>query len=442
MADTLRPRVKLSETIQELVTPGASPLVIGIMGISQQGTENEFNLYTNIADLETDYGRNVSNGAQLVALAETAFAEGATAVKVCSIGTPTVTDTDALTAPAAAGAESVTVASNTGYAPGGVIYIGTGNAGFAFEERRVITSISGAGTINFAGDPLQFDHTVSESVHLVTEPVAADYTDAFVKLQKDRDINCVLTQNDDNTTATALLAAVNGAIAKDNVMFAVRSFARGVDEATAKSATSGHDDSGMVAVWPTVLDKNGKYLTGSFGAAAVAGAISGRGVPAVNYNLLELDSFGGIETDITDYDALIENGVSPIEFVDNTIRVSRLITTNLTIDGSPSDLLQEASVRINVNHIKRTVQRQLERRFLRSGNTPSTREQIRSTVRNILISFVQNEILTTDEATGTPGFKDPQVTPDPENRKQVRIEVEIAPTLPLVWMDLNFRLNL
>lgn len=442
MSNLLRPRVFVNESIQELITPGANPLVVGLIGVSEQGTENIFQLFDNIADVETEYGTNLSNGANLVAMARLAFAEGATQVKLCSIGTPTVADTDALTVAAQPGDEQVTIASNTGYAIGEVIYIGSGNAGFEFEERRVITGVSGSTIIQFTGDPLQFAHSTTESVHEVTEPVAGDFTTALGKLELDRDIQAVAIQSDNDTINANLLTAVNNAYANQNFMVALRGCQRGTTESSAVSKATAHNDDFMILVFPTLLDKNGKYLDGYMGAAAMAGAVAGRGVPGVNFNLLELESFAGVEVEISNIDTLIAGGVTPIELRDNVIRGVRLMTTSLTINGQPSDLLEEGSVRFNVNRIQRTVQRALEQRFLTAGNTPSTREQIRSTVKNILRDFAIQEILVTDEATGTPGFKDPLVRTDSNNRKQVNVEIEIAPTLPLVFIQLNFRINL
>ena len=442
MSNLLRPRVFVNESIQELITPGANPLVVGLIGVSEMGTANVFQLFDSIADVEAEYGLNTSKGALLVEMARLAFAEGATEVKLCSIDTPTVADTDALTVAPAAGDSSVTVASNTGYAASDVIYIGSGNAGFAFEERRVVTGISGGTIIQFTGDPLQFDHTTSESVFKVTEPVAGDFTTALGKLELDRDAQLVVIQSDNNTINGNLLTSVGNAYNNQNFMIALRGMARGTTEAASIIQAAVHDSDFMIQIFPTLTDKNGKYLQGFMGASAVCGAISGRGVPGVNFNLLDLESFGGVEAEIADIDALIDGGVTPIELRDNAIRVVRLMTTSLTLESVPSDLLEEGSVRVNVNHIQRTVQRALEKRFLTAGNTPSTREQIRSTVKNLLREFALSEILVTDEVTGTPGFKDPIVKTDSSNRKQVNVEIEIAPTLPLVFIKLNFRINL
>jgi hypothetical protein len=206
--------------------------------------------------------------------------------------------------------------------------------------------------------------------------------------------------------------------------------------ATAVTNAGNLDEDLCTLVWPNVTDTVGKYLQGFETAAMFAGALCRRGIPNVNFNLLDLETATGVVSLITDIDALISGGVTPIEISDSEVRAVRAVTT------SSDPLEQELSVRLNVNIIKRTIQRNLERTYLTSGNTLETRESIKTTVTDILVRYNDNGILTTDERTGTPGYKAPLVETDANDARRVIVTVEIAPTQPLVWIVVNLYVRL
>lgn len=441
MSELLRPRVSITEVLQQLTTSGNNPVILGIIGASASGDTTKFQEFTTFSDVEAEYGANTGRGQKLVELARKAFGEGASIIRCMSVGTATLPQAaTTLASAASAGATTISVTSATGLAIGNIIYIGTYAAGFKYEERRVISGVSGT-DISFV-EALQFDHASGEAVAEVTEKVAADYADAFAQLEVDRRIQLVVVDSDADLVITSLMTSVNNAASNENIMVAVRGFARGTSEATAITSANTSNDDRLLAVFPTLTDEIGKYMSGFEGAAMVAGAIIGRGVPGPNFNLLELVNASGVEAPIADFDAMLEGGVSAIELEDNTVRLTRLITTSVTIDSVASDLLEEGSVRLNVDQLQRLVQRTLERKFLTSANTLATRLAIGNEVTRILSIYNELGILAQDETTGTPGYKTPSVTTNSANRKQIDVAMEIAPAMPLVFIKLNFRINL
>lgn len=441
MAETQRPRVSITELLQQLSPSGNSPIVLGLIGASTGGDTTKFLEFTSYSEVETEYGANTGRGQLLVELARKAFGAGASTVRCMSIGTATLPQAaTTLASAAAAGATSVVVTSATGLSIGDTIYIGTYAAGFKYEEMRVISGVAST-TISFT-TALQFAHASGEAVAEVTVKTASDYATAFTALEIDRNIQIVVTDSDVTAVNTALMTAVNNAAAKQNIMVAIRGWARGVSASTAISDQATSNDDRLIGVFPTTTDLVGKYLTGAEGAAQVAGAAIARGIPGANMNLLELPDATGVEAPISDFDALFNGGVSPIELQDGVVRVTRLVTSSVTINSVASDLLEEGSVRLNIDQLQRNIQRTLEKKFLTSGNTLDTRIAIQGEVTKILAAYNNAGILAQDETTGIPGYKTPVVTTDSTNRKQVNVDIEIAPTMPLVFIRLNFRINI
>lgn len=441
MAEAQRPRVFINEALQQLAPSGNSPVVLGLIGASTGGDTTKFLEFTSYSEVEAEYGANTGRGQLLVELARKAFGAGAATVRCMSIGTATLPQAaTTLSAAVAAGDTSISVTSATGLSIGNTIYIGTYAAGFKYEEMRVISGVSGT-TISFA-TALQFAHASGEAVAEVTPKTASDYTAAFAALETDRKIQIVVVDSDVTAVNTALMTAITNAAAKQNIMVAVRGWARGTSASTAISENGTANNDRLIGVWPTVTDLVGKYLTGAEGAAMVAGAVIGRGLPGANMNLLELPEATGVEVPVADFDALFNGGVSAIELQDGVVRVTRLVTSSITLNGVASDLLEEASVRLNVDQLERTIQRTLEKKFLTSGNTLDTRIAIQGEVSKILAAYNNAGILAQDETTGTPGYKAPIVATDSANRKQVNVDIEIAPSMPLVFIKLNFKINI
>ena len=111
MSNNLVPKVSITEAVSSLATPQDNLVTIGIIWTSQSGTANTVYAISSVSQADAIFGTNYANSAYLMPMIRRAFAEGASSVKAVSIGQPTVKHTAALTADAAAGSDSIEVAS-------------------------------------------------------------------------------------------------------------------------------------------------------------------------------------------------------------------------------------------------------------------------------------------------------------------------------------------
>ena len=197
-----------------------------------------------------------------------------------------------------------------------------------------------------------------------------------------------------------------------------------------------------VLVYPNLVEFSGKILTGGETAAVVAGAIVGNGLPKLNHNFTEFISVGGVASKVLDPDALIVAGVSPILVKRGEILLARFLTTRTNSLGVPEKTWQEASVRLNVDYLEKTVQRRLQSKFLQTGNTPEVRLAIKMEVLSILETFSSTQVIVADSASGTPAYREPLVTVDPSDDTKVNVQIEISPAKPLNFITLNFKVLL
>lgn len=209
MSSNLVPKVILTETASSLTGGGSGQVVIGIIGTSQQGTTNTVTKISSTSEANAIFGSNTAYGANLVKMISRAFAEGASVVKAVSIGTPTLDAATSganapkaiLTVASAAGATTITVTDGTAYAAGKVVYIGTGNA-YDKEESAVVASVAGA--VVTLTTALTFAHAIGESATIVTAKTSSDYTDAINALLPDDSKTIVVSEFNDDTTASAI----------------------------------------------------------------------------------------------------------------------------------------------------------------------------------------------------------------------------------------------
>lgn len=318
------------------------------------------------------------------------------------------------------------------------MYIGTGNA-YGKEEVRKVVSIAGA--VVTLDAPLSFDHSVGETAVIVTAKVTGDYTNAIAALLPDETKNIIVSEANDATTAAAIKTMCESSATLYSTPCVYIRGPEAVDtEATSITKAQTLNSKRVVSVYPLLADFNGALLTGGETAATVAGAIAGNGVPKLNHNFTTFSNVGGVASRITDYDALITGGVSPIELKYNTIHIVRFVTTYTTLNGVPDATWKEAAVRLNVDHIQRTLTRRVQGKFLQSGNTPQIRLAIKTEAIAVLNQYAADGILVADERTGTPAFRDPIVSTDANDNTKVNVDIELSPGKPLNFISLNFRI--
>jgi hypothetical protein len=123
MSSALVPKVILTETASSLSGGGGGQVVIGIIGTSASGTANTVTKVSSTAEASTLFGSNTAYGANLLKMVSRAFAEGASTIKVVSIGTPTLDAATSganaskavLTGVSLAGASTISVTDGTAY---------------------------------------------------------------------------------------------------------------------------------------------------------------------------------------------------------------------------------------------------------------------------------------------------------------------------------------
>jgi len=330
--------------------------------------------------------------------------------------------------------------ASTGYVAGDVVYLGTGNT-YQFEERRVVLSAS-AGTIKFT-EPLTFKHYIGEIISNVTESESTAYVNAITEMEKDEDKSILVCElNDDDTSDLIQTMCLNSYNNYNTPCVYFRGSELADDETSVKAKAIAMNDDRAFMIYPLLTDFNGKTVSGGECAAAIAGAISGNGVPKLNHNFTELTSFGGVVSRITDMDGLISSGVMPIELKYNSIHIVRFVTTNTLKDGIPDFTRQEGAIRLNMDYIEKAISRDIQSKFLQKGNTSQVRGAMQTAITVLLNNYTSMDILIADSITKTPAFRTPIVTTDNEDRTKVNVDIAVSPGRPLNFITLNFKVYL
>ena len=447
MTNALVPKVTLAESAGNLGVPQTNQVVIGMIGVSSGGTAtvNTVQQVISVAQAETLFGANTSKGADLLKMIKRAFQEGASIVKAISIGTPTVAaatnaNQGLLTADSEAGAMTATVADATIYTAGMVVYLGT-NQSYDREERLVVDT--GVGTTVTFTTALKFKHYTGEDLKIITQKTSSAYSTAITAMESDEDKSIVICDlNDDDTAALLKTMCDNSTVNYNTPCVYFRAPTFGEVAATVQTNATNHNSSRVVQLFPNLVDFNGKTLNPGETAAVVTGAIALNGVPWPNHNLTSFVSVGNAETKITDMDALIAAGVTPLELKGGTVHIVRLVTTYTLLNNVPSTLWQEGSVRLNVDYIQRVLARDVQAKFLQKGQNPQTLLALKQEVNAYLSQFASSNILVADVTRNVPAFRPPVVTVDADDATSVTVEIEISPGKPLNFVNLKFSINL
>lgn len=440
MSNTTVPKVSLVESIGQIASPASNVITLGMIARSSLANGAVANTIYDIQSLkqaEYYFGSNWSNARNLVPMIKAAFDEGASRVKAISIGEPTTGNHTFLGADADAGATTITVVSGTQLTSGDTIYIGT-NSTYDYEEKRTVNGAP-SGNVITLNAALTFAHYSGERVQVITPPVSTDYSTAITEMGMDEDKSLVTCELNDDATTVLMKAMCDDSYTN---YYTPCVFIRCVDSdinaaAAIVSAGVANDDR-VVLLYPTLKDFNGKTLEGNIVSSAVAGAISKNGIPKLNHNYTQLVNFGNVYARITDYDALINGGVTPIELKNSTIRVVRFITTWLLKNGVLDTTWKEAAVRLNVDYMEKTIQNRLQSLYMQKGNTERTREAIKQTIISALQEFEAQEIIKADATRGLVAYKTPVITTDAGDSTKVNAEIQICPTKPLNFITLNF----
>ena len=445
MSNLLVPSVKITETATSLSVPSANGVVLWVIWTSEKWTANTVYTINSVAEADTYFGSNYAYWATLVPMIKKAFAEWAFQVKWVSIWTPTKATATALTqwtltADSAAWALTITVASATIYTGWMIVYVWTWST-YSQEERMVVATWVGT-TVTFT-TAFKYPHYVWELARIITVKVDWDYTSWITALESEENKWIVVCESNSDATTVAILTMCANSYNNYQTPCVFIRWPELADDATsviANATTS--NNSRCINVFPNLVDFNWNTITGWETASAVAWLIIWNWLPKLNHNFSEFQNYGWVASTITDMDALISGWVTPIALKYWTIHIVRFITTSKLSNWVPDYTWREASIRLNIDIIEKTISNEIRAKYMQKGNTQGIRDSIKNKITTMLDVFVADEILVPDVNTNTPAYRTPVVTTDITDNTKVNVEIAVSPWKPLNFITLNFKISI
>ena len=151
---------------------------------------------------------------------------------------------------------------------------------------------------------------------------------------------------------------------------------------------------------------------GIYGAAAMAGLLSGQQDPALPVHGVGLKGLSSLSQKFTEseIDTLVQGGVTQLEAVGGEVSAIRAVTTRTTTAGAADSAWREITTVMIVDDVVPGVRNALRAKFLRKKNNSATRGAIRSQVAVELEKRRQREIIDSyDEITVEQDQEDPTV---------------------------------
>jgi len=233
------------------------------------------------------------------------------------------------------------------------------------------------------------------AARVLAVPVNVDegYENAFSLLSCQEDVKVMLCDSEDITVQQALQACVEEASAAQRERIAVVSAGMMETAAQAAQRAGRLNSQRVVLAGPAAFSAKN---AGAMVAAAVAGAICGENDPAVPLGGAVLRGLPGLMIRYSEgeVDALIQNGVTPLEEVGGRISVIRGVTTRTTTGGAKDATWRELTTILVVDDVIPSLRASLKARFNRSKNTQQVRSAIRSQVILELEKKLAAEIIT------------------------------------------------
>lgn len=253
---------------------------------------------------------------------------------------------------------------------------------------------------------------------------------AWATLEDDREIRVRLT---DSVTQADLVALADSCEWAENInhkQVAFTGMDSGTPKATLISAAAAIGSKRGVLVGPGIYDEDGNLLDGAYAAAAVAAEVSKNPDIADDLDTLVLPGFTGIEQDanglpvfriksnagtpINDFEDLLQGGVSPLE----QSRTGDVKITHLRMTYQTDGTFDALMTRLIVDQVFIDVRDYCENnKFLRRGNTPETRTDLKAGVEALLFER-RNWVAQITQPDGTPGYS-VAVTSSPDGRQVI-----------------------
>lgn len=228
-----------------------------------------------------------------------------------------------------------------------------------------------------------------------TAETAAGYSAAAKALLSEKKASLMICDSEDQDVQEAIMAAIQAAEAEGNNCIGIMGLSgQTVSSLTARAAAL--DCERMVLVGGSgTVSWSSETSGGIYGAAALAGVLSGEEDPAMPVSGAELQGLNsaGQRFSETEIDSLVRGGVTVLESLNGTVSVLRAVTTRTTTDGAADASWRELTTILIVDNVIPGVRDALRQRFVRKKNNATTRGAIRCQVALELEDRVRREII-------------------------------------------------
>jgi phage tail sheath gpL-like len=230
-----------------------------------------------------------------------------------------------------------------------------------------------------------------QAVPIVSDGAAVeDYAAAFETLMEREDVSIMLCDSTSSSVHAALREAILGA--DENSKYRI-GIVEGAGTVSAVCAAAESLNCERIAMIFPARREAGE----SFGqtAAAVAGALSAPGDPALPINGAELFGTPCVERRFSDSElvALVDAGVTPVELAGEAVSVVRGLTTRTLTGGERDATWRELTTVLIIDEVVPAVRAALRTRFPRVKNTVQTRGAIRTLATITLETYLKREII-------------------------------------------------
>jgi phage tail sheath gpL-like len=222
------------------------------------------------------------------------------------------------------------------------------------------------------------------------EATVQDYAAAFETLIEREDVSIMLCDSTASSVHAALREAILGA--GENSKYRI-GIIEGTGTVSAVCAAAESLNCERIAMIYTARREELESFAQT--AAAVAGALSAPGDPALPINGAELFGTVGAARRFTDSEliALVDAGVTPVELAGEAVSVVRGLTTRTSTGDQRDATWRELTTVLIIDEVVPAVRAALRARFPRVKNTTQTRGAIRTLTTITLENYLKREII-------------------------------------------------
>lgn len=246
----------------------------------------------------------------------------------------------------------------------------------------------------------------------VAEDTAADYQAAFSLIFAEKRASFCVVGSESLEVHKALRDAVEAASGQRGECIALAGLNDPTQQELLDRAKEMNSER-FVLVGPDVYLTGEETLAGGcMAAAALAGVLTDQSDPAMPLNGQQLKGISGVSAvyEDTEYDALVNGGITVLECLGGKTSVIRGLTTRTTTGGVSDKTFRELTTILIVDDVIPSIRNSLRAKFTRAKNNSLTRNAIRNQVVVELEDRIDKEIIEGyDHLTVTALSTDPTV---------------------------------